>query len=126
VTIEPGAHCIVDASLFRSVLLNLIGNAWKYSSKREGAHIEVGVVERADGRALFVRDNGIGFDMVDRPKLFTPFERLKSASDFSGTGIGLAIVRRIIERHDGRVDAESAPDKGATFFVMLPAAAWQR
>jgi PAS domain S-box-containing protein len=126
VTIEPGALCIVDASLFRSVLVNLIGNAWKYSSKREVAHLEVGIVERADGRALFVRDDGIGFDMADRPKLFMPFERLKGAADFSGTGIGLAIVRRILERHGGRVDVESVPDKGATFFAMLPVEAWQR
>jgi PAS domain S-box-containing protein len=126
VTIEPGANCVVDVSLFRSVLVNLIGNAWKYSSKREVAHIEVGVVERADGRALFVRDDGIGFDMSDRPRLFMPFERLKNATDFSGTGIGLAIVRRILERHGGRVDVESAPDKGATFFATLPADAWQR
>jgi PAS domain S-box-containing protein len=125
VTIVSGVHCLVDASLFRAVLVNLIGNAWKYSSKRESTHIEIGVVDRADGRALFVRDNGIGFDMADRAKLFTPFERLKSAGSFAGTGIGLAIVRRIIERHDGRVDAESAPDRGATFFVMLPAAAWR-
>jgi PAS domain S-box-containing protein len=126
VSIAPGIRCVVDASLFRSVLVNLLGNAWKYSSKRAMAHIEVGCVDRADGRALFVRDDGIGFDMSDRSKLFEPFERLKNAGDFAGTGIGLAIVRRIIERHDGRVDAESAPDKGATFFVMLPAAAWQR
>jgi PAS domain S-box-containing protein len=126
VTIEPGIRAIVDASLFRAVLVNLLSNAWKYSSKRETAHIEVGAVDRADGRALFVRDDGIGFNMADRHKLFTPFERLKNATDFSGTGIGLAIVRRILERHDGRVDAESALDKGATFFVALPADRWQR
>lgn len=126
VTIEPQIHLVVDASLFRPVLVNLIGNAWKYTGKRDVAHIEIGVVERADGRALFIRDDGIGFDMADRSKLFTPFERLKNASDFSGSGIGLAIVRRILDSHEGRVDAESAPDKGATFFVMLPAAAWKR
>jgi signal transduction histidine kinase len=64
--------------------------------------------------------------MSDRPRLFMPFERLKNATDFSGTGIGLAIVRRILERHGGRVDVESVPDKGATFFAMLPVEAWQR
>jgi PAS domain S-box-containing protein len=126
VTIQPGIAYAVDASLFRSVVTNLISNAWKYTGKRDVAHIEIGVVERTDGRALFIRDDGIGFDMADRSKLFEPFERLKNAAGFSGSGIGLAIVRRIVERHDGRVDAESAPDKGATFFVTLPASAAKR
>jgi hypothetical protein len=124
VVIAPGMRCTVDPNLFRAALVNLLGNAWKYSSKVERAHIEVGSVERSTGRALFVRDNGIGFDMADRERLFRPFERLKNAKDMPGTGIGLAIVHKILERHGGDIDAESAPGKGATFFVSLPPAAW--
>ncbi len=126
ITIEPNMRCMVDPSLFRAVMGNLVGNAWKYSSRRNPARIEIGTVDRPDGRALYVRDNGIGFAMADRDKLFRPFERLENAADFSGTGVGLAIVHKILDRHGGRVDAESAPDKGATFFLMLPAASWTR
>lgn len=124
VVIEPSLRANVDPSMFRAVLANLLGNAWKYSSTRDPARIEVGTVARTSGRALFVRDNGIGFDMADRDKLFRPFERLKNAIELPGTGIGLAIVDKILERHGGSVDAESAPDTGATFFVALPPTAW--
>lgn len=124
VVIEPHLRANVDASMFRAVLANLLGNAWKYSSTRTLARIEVGTIARNSGRALFVRDNGIGFDMVDRDKLFRPFERLKNANEVPGTGIGLAIVDKILERHGGSLDAESAPDAGATFFVALPPTAW--
>lgn len=124
VVIAPDLRATVDPSLFRAVLANLLGNAWKYSSTRDAARIEVGTVARRSGRALFVRDNGIGFDMADRDKLFRPFERLKNAIELPGTGIGLAIVDKILERHGGSVDAESAPEMGATFFVALPPTAW--
>jgi PAS domain S-box-containing protein len=124
IVIAPKLRCRVDASLFRIVLTNLISNAWKYTSRQASPRIELGSVERADGRCLFIRDNGVGFDMEEKARLFAPFERLTTAAEFGGTGIGLAIVQRIVERHGGRVDAESVPDKGATFFVVLPPAAW--
>ena len=110
-----------DAALLRAVMENLIGNAWKYSSKRDPARIAVGCA-RVDGeRAFYVRDNGAGFDMKYADKLFGAFQRLHGPQEFEGTGIGLAAVRRIIARHGGRVWAEAAPDAGATFYFTLPA-----
>ena len=108
-----------DASLLEVVLNNLIGNAWKYSGKRDETVIEFGVTERDGKPAYFMRDNGCGFDMADAGQLFTPFQRLHS-EEFEGHGIGLATVERIIRRHGGRVWAKSEPDKGATFYFTLP------
>ena len=116
VVIAPGIHCTADPALLRVALTNLLGNAWKYTSTRPAAAIEIAT---ADG-ALVIRDNGIGFDMADYARLFAPFERLGNAKDFTGTGIGLATVRRIIERHGGRISATAALDQGATFSVTLP------
>ena len=116
VSIEPDLRVRADRSLFRSVLSNLVGNAWKYTQQRAEARIEIGAT---DG-GIFVRDNGIGFDMADAAHLFEPFRRLKNASDFSGSGIGLATVHRIVTRHGGSVRAEGKPAEGATFFVCLP------
>ena len=106
-----------DPGLLRAVLDNLLGNAWKYSSRRDRAVIEVGVTERGEKRAYFVRDNGVGFDPEHGDKLFRPFQRLHS--EFEGTGIGLATVQRIIARHHGRVWAEGERDRGATVFFQL-------
>ena len=108
-----------DVGLLRVAMQNLIGNAWKYSARREATRIEVGVVERDGGPAYFVRDNGAGFDMAYAGKLFGAFQRLHTASEFPGTGIGLATVKRIIQRHGGEVGAESNVGKGATFFFTL-------
>jgi signal transduction histidine kinase len=112
-----------DARLLRVVLDNLIGNAWKYTAMREGALIEFGAEEVDGSTAWFVRDNGSGFDMADAGKLFTPFQRLKGAEKFSGFGIGLATVERIIDRHGGRVWAEGELNRGATFYFTLTGAA---
>ena len=115
VDIAPGLVCLADRGLMRSVLENLLGNAWKYSSRVDHARISVGATS-PDGRArFFVRDNGAGFEPADASRLFRPFERLHKASEFAGTGVGLAVVQRIIERHGGQIQAEGAPGKGATF-----------
>lgn len=109
-----------DKRLLQIMLINLLGNAWKFTSKRERAEIVFGH-EKKDGETIFfVRDNGAGFDMNYADKLFGTFQRLHAASDFEGTGIGLATVRRIVNRHGGQISAEGAIDKGATFYFTLP------
>lgn len=108
-------------SLVKILLENLMGNAWKFTSRRERGRIEVGLQSHGGEPVFFVRDNGAGFNMAYAEKLFGAFQRLHAASDFPGTGIGLAIVMRIVLRHGGRVWAEAAPDQGATFFFTLRA-----
>jgi PAS domain S-box-containing protein len=108
-----------DADLLRLVLDNLLGNAWKYSAKRERAVIEVGLVTEAGTRTYFVRDNGMGFDKESGEKLFLPFQRLDGAEIRKGFGIGLATVERVISRHGGKIRAEGEPGRGATFYFTL-------
>lgn len=110
-----------DASLLEQVFVNLLSNALKYSSKRERAVIEVGAEPASGGgHTVWVRDNGVGFDPAYADRLFSPFQRLHRAEEFEGNGMGLANVRRIMERHGGTVSAEAAPDKGATFRLWFP------
>ncbi|HTV80163.1 MAG TPA: ATP-binding protein [Steroidobacteraceae bacterium] len=112
-------RCDADPSLLEQVFVNLLSNALKFTGGRVPAVIEAGTLERGGERLFFVRDNGVGFDMEQAGRLFEAFTRLHSASAFEGTGIGLSIVRNIVERHGGRIWAESALGAGATFFFTL-------
>ena len=121
--IAPGMACDADGALLEIALANLMGNAFKFSGKKATARIEVGVLPKGDAPEYFVRDNGAGFDMAHARKLFGAFQRMHRASEFSGTGIGLATVRRIINRHGGTLRAEAAVNEGATFYFTLGEAA---
>jgi light-regulated signal transduction histidine kinase (bacteriophytochrome) len=120
VIIAPGLRASGDARLLRVVLANLLGNAWKFTRNKPRARIEFGRARRGNETAYFVGDDGVGFDMEYVDKLFGAFQRLHSAGEFEGTGIGLATVQRIIHRHGGRVWAEGAVEQGATFYFTLP------
>ena len=120
--IEPRLTAQGDRRLLRIVFENLLQNAWKFTSKVEAARVEFGVESVERGGAFFVRDNGAGFDMAYASTLFAPFRRLHREDEFPGTGIGLATVHRVIDRHGGRVWAEAAEGKGATVFFTLPPA----
>jgi PAS domain S-box-containing protein len=121
--IEPKLVAHADPALIRVVLENLIGNAWKYTARHPTARIEVGRGQRAGKPTYFVRDDGAGFDMAYRAKLFGPFQRLHTDDAFAGNGIGLATVKRIIQRHGGEVFAEGEVERGATFGFTLPGSA---
>ena len=108
-----------DCGLLRIALENLLGNAWKFTSKKPSAHVEFGQTEANGKSAFFLRDDGAGFDPAYAARLFGAFQRLHGMAEFEGTGVGLATVRRIIQRHNGRIWAESAVDQGATFFFTL-------
>lgn len=121
VEIEPELHAFGDVRLVRMVLENLIGNAWKFTSQREEAHITIGqLIDAAGSPVFFVRDDGAGFDMAYADKLFVAFQRLHGGAEFAGTGVGLATAGRVIARHSGKIWPEASPDKGATFFFTLP------
>ena len=120
VVIAPACTVVTDADLLEVVLTNLIGNAWKFTGRRERAHIEVGVTQAAADRVFFVRDDGAGFEAAYAGQLFQPFHRLHGTDEFPGTGIGLATVRRIVTRLGGVCWAEGAQGEGATFSFTLP------
>jgi PAS domain S-box-containing protein len=119
VRIAKGMAATADRRLLAIALENLLDNAWKFTSRRPQAHIEVGTEPKDGEEAYFVRDDGAGFDMAYADKLFGAFQRLHDAADFEGTGIGLATAQRVIARHGGRMWAEGRPGEGATFFFTL-------
>ena len=119
VSIEDGVTALADPSLTEIVLSNLIGNAWKFTSKTAKARIEFGTLEKDGKTVYYVRDNGAGFDPQYASKMFQPFHRFHSGDEFDGTGIGLSIVERIIRRLGGRVWAEGEVGKGATMYFTL-------
>lgn len=125
VTIAPGMRAYGDPRLLRVVIANLLENAWKFTARRQRPAVEVGPCQNTKLPTYYVRDNGAGFDPAYASRLFGAFQRLHSDRDFPGTGIGLAIVQRVITRHGGTVWAESRPDQGATFFFTLPRAVGQ-
>ena len=121
VSIQVSLQAQGDSRLIKVVLANLLANAWKFTAQQADPHISIGQLTDAGGiRVFFVRDNGVGFDMAYADKLFLPFQRLHAVAEFSGTGIGLATVSRVIERHGGRIWADAVPGLGATFFFTLP------
>lgn len=120
INIPPLPHCQADSSMLKQVWMNLIGNAIKYSAKNGGPHIEIGAIENIGETVFYVQDNGVGFDMKYSDKLFGVFQRLHRQDEFEGTGVGLALVKRIVEKHGGRIWAKAAPGAGATFSFSLP------
>jgi len=126
VRLAPGVIARGDAGLLGSVLENLLSNAWKFTGKTQGARIEFGAEAAGEDLVCHVRDNGAGFDMAFAGYLFAPFQRLHKPTEFPGNGVGLATVKRIIARHGGRVWAEGAINRGATFYFALPKASTER
>lgn len=120
IAIAENVAAEADAALLSAALEALLQNAWKFTRGRELARIEVGM-QPATPPVYFVRDNGVGFDMRYADKLFRPFQRLHSEREFEGAGIGLATAQRIVQRHGGRIWAEAAPDRGASFYFTLAA-----
>ncbi len=120
IKIEPGISATGDAGLMQIMLQNLLNNAWKYTSKKDHAIIEFGSLKQDGEEIHFIRDNGAGFDMRYASKLFGAFQRLHTEDEFPGTGIGLATVQRIINRHGGRIWAEGAVGEGSCFYFVLP------
>lgn len=122
-TVAENLRAVVDPPLVRTLVENLLGNAWKFTARTPGARIEFGATRAGDEPVFFVRDNGAGFDMDFASRLFVAFQRLHTVGEFPGTGIGLATAQRIVHRHGGRIWAEGAVGSGATFYFTLPSLA---
>ena len=120
VIVEPDMSALADSRLLRVVLENLLGKAWKFTSKTDAPRIELRTSTLEGQKVFQIVDNGAGFDMAYARKLFQPFQRLHGESEFSGTGIGLATVRRVLERHGGKIWAEGATGQGATLSFTIP------
>ncbi len=120
VDIAPGITAYGDGALVRIALENLLRNAWKFTGRTSAPKIEVGTHTVDGEQVYFVRDNGVGFDQAHASRLFLPFQRLHRSAEFEGTGIGLAIVERVVRHHGGRIWVDAAPDEGATFSFTLP------
>jgi signal transduction histidine kinase len=118
--VAKGAHVFADEGLMQVVLDNLIGNAWKYTSRQDAALVQFGFTDESGEKVFFVKDNGAGFNPRYADRLFRPFQRLHSQSEFNGTGVGLATAYRIITRHGGKIWAEGDVDKGAAFYFTVP------
>jgi signal transduction histidine kinase len=119
VEIAPGMTAVADPGLIEIALSNLLANAWKFTARADAGRIRFGSTAREGRTVFFVEDNGVGFDPAYASQLFQPFHRLHAEREFSGTGIGLALVERVVSRHGGRVWAEGRPGAGATFFFTL-------
>jgi len=119
VEIAEGLTACGDARLLTIALENLVGNALKFTARHSNPQLTIGQVQKDGHSVFYVRDNGAGFDMTHASRLFAPFQRLHAASEYEGTGVGLATVHRIITRHGGRIWAEAGVDRGATFFFTL-------
>jgi two-component system sensor histidine kinase/response regulator len=119
IDIKPLPKVVGDPSLLTQVWQNLISNAIKYSSKKENPHIEIGSFAQDGETVFYIKDNGAGFDMTYAERLFEVFQRMHSPKDFEGTGVGLSIVKRIVNRHGGRAWAEAKVNEGATFYFVL-------
>ncbi|MHA4844111.1 sensor histidine kinase [Flavitalea antarctica] len=120
ITIAALPACSGDVTMLRQVWFNLLGNAIKYSSKKEKPQIEIGAIDDPRFHVYYVRDNGAGFDMKYANKLFGVFQRLHRQDEFEGTGLGLALVKRIISKHGGEIWADASPNQGATFYFNVP------
>jgi light-regulated signal transduction histidine kinase (bacteriophytochrome) len=117
--VQSGLNVKGDQRLLFAAIENLLRNAWKYSSKKQQSLIEFGVEDKGNERVFFVKDNGAGFETAYAHKLFVPFERLHHKSEFTGSGVGLFNVQRIIQRHNGRIWAESKVGEGAQFYFTI-------
>lgn len=119
ISVQPGQCELCDPNLTHTALYNLLDNAWKYTANNPHTVIEFGAEEHGKEKIFFVRDNGVGFDMKDAENIFKPFKRLRSEPEYRGTGIGLVTVRKIVQRHEGRIWVESEVGKGATFYFTM-------
>ena len=119
-TVQPGMSVHGDRRLISDLFANVLSNAWKFTSKIERARVDIGQKVEGSMSTLYVRDNGAGFDMTYASKLFKPFQRLHSPSEYEGSGVGLATVARIVDRHGGKIWAEARPNEGAVFYFTLP------